>query len=455
MRRMASSFTKNKPVLPQELIDLILDKLALQTPQEESIAALQASSLVSRSFHSQSRRHLFSDIELVIDKSNLERASRLRRILQRGWNDKELVSVVRSLKLVLEVDARRAIYKARKTSVASAFLTKLGLNNNDQLKLVQLFAHSNLEALTVEAQARSFHIDPVLLQICSCRNLTSLRLVNIVNIPSSIITEALSSCCLFNLELCNILIIRDNQKAPDRPNQHRKQVLSRINRLEIRHVPYHSFFALLSSPLGGFKFPNLRILEVSTPSCSEEVDALRDLVQAFSPSLETLELERGAPPGFFPTGFIFLNHLTSLRTLKFTARCTTYRDFQSQLGLLNSLLASATSPAGIHSIKIRFCVQLYSGTQWVPDTTWRMASGWTTLDNLLVGKTFVDLQRVSLTVETLYADSSLPKNRYVAGPNSKLDAEIVLPATSASSSLSLSLEVYSVWFPRPMEYLYF
>ncbi|KDR70168.1 hypothetical protein GALMADRAFT_159992 [Galerina marginata CBS 339.88] len=460
---MAPSFTDNTRVLPQELINLILDKLAFQMPDEESLYTLRACSLVSRSFHSESRRHIFSEIEFIIDENTQKRASKLRSVLK--YKNAELASVTRTLKLVLPFHV--AMGGAQNNSTRSTFLMKLGVKENGWLKLVDVLKSSNLESLTVAVRARSsyqqlvnIYMDPGFFQICSKHNLKSLRLVNIGNVPASLIIEAFSSFYLSNLELCNISITAQDESSRSLSDQHSKNILSKINRLEMRRV-----LCLVPSQVSAlFKclnFPLLQTLVVSVPCYPEAAKELWDFIQGVAPTLATLELECGARPvvGFFPTEFVWLSNLGSLRKLKFAARSYSTGDLSSQLRLLNDLISSITAPVGIESIDFHFTIQSYAGypvrqhrNDRIPEATWKADPGWAPLDRLLIGEMLVNLRTINLNVEFFYHDPKLLKARHIAaGPNSSRDARAILPVTSTSPSIALSLDISTVCSPQSME----
>jgi len=75
---MALKTNTESPILPQEIVELILDEVAaLKSPE-----TLRACALVSKSFCFPSRRRLYSDILLVVDRYGQARARRLIKTLE-------------------------------------------------------------------------------------------------------------------------------------------------------------------------------------------------------------------------------------------------------------------------------------------------------------------------------------------------------------------------------------
>ncbi|KAF8876284.1 hypothetical protein CPB84DRAFT_414903 [Gymnopilus junonius] len=89
-------------ILPQEIVDLIIDAVAYSFFLDEDITrALLLCSLVRKPFHHAARRHLFSNIRFVMDDYANERATNLRRVLTHKSNE-DLLLRVRSVALVPE-----------------------------------------------------------------------------------------------------------------------------------------------------------------------------------------------------------------------------------------------------------------------------------------------------------------------------------------------------------------
>ncbi|KAF8875336.1 hypothetical protein CPB84DRAFT_1796595 [Gymnopilus junonius] len=86
--------------LPQEIINFITDEVANQRSDRNSAAlvSLRACSLVSKYFRSQSLRHIFSSINIVVGDSDQYRASSLLKPIQHRNSD-VIVQSVRSLQV--------------------------------------------------------------------------------------------------------------------------------------------------------------------------------------------------------------------------------------------------------------------------------------------------------------------------------------------------------------------
>jgi hypothetical protein len=98
---MAPKRNTQELVLPQEISEIIIDEVAaLNSPE-----TLRACALVSKSFCFPSRRHLFSDIFLVVDKWGQARARRLLRILENPDNV-GFTAHVQSLTIILDASSK-------------------------------------------------------------------------------------------------------------------------------------------------------------------------------------------------------------------------------------------------------------------------------------------------------------------------------------------------------------
>ncbi|KAF8960214.1 hypothetical protein BDZ97DRAFT_1922304 [Flammula alnicola] len=147
------------PVLPQEVINLIIDEIASEWTSDGNLSsALQACSLVSRAFHSQSQRHLFSHIEFEVDDLAQTRAVQLISILEHP-DGENLLSIIRSIAVFVDTrsskpltekasDVTRAaplnLYERSRDAVLDA-PENSGLQQNHVLRLLEIVTRINIE----------------------------------------------------------------------------------------------------------------------------------------------------------------------------------------------------------------------------------------------------------------------------------------------------------------------
>jgi hypothetical protein len=149
-------------ILPQEIVELIIDEVvALKSPE-----TLRTCALVSKSFCFPCRRHLYSDILLVVDRYVQARARRLIKTLETSRKEGFTVDV-RSLTLLLYVSSKlfqfisgptfgsRALsdLQSQKLKYIGFKIIKwLGLGENSLEKLLQLLMTSQLTSFTLSAR---------------------------------------------------------------------------------------------------------------------------------------------------------------------------------------------------------------------------------------------------------------------------------------------------------------
>ncbi|KIM42803.1 hypothetical protein M413DRAFT_124034 [Hebeloma cylindrosporum] len=341
------------PDLPQEIIDIIVRDIASQDLTRE---ALKACSLVSKSFCSSCRRHLFSDLELVSDKWQSQ-AARLMEILQNPDNV-GLVACVRSLTLV-DVPSRRTysflgsstlgrhLYETKLAALTLA--ARLRLREDNLIKALDLLVQApNLESFTLhvrrgisfwQREASTRTMKKAVLMACTAP-LTTVRLSNFFGIEGSLIARVIHCRTLKELALTNIAL----RYCDDDANLDLQPITSQIERLDLRRVSYLHVFRTMGRPnLPPFPmsypfvaFPHLRHLIISGPWLDAEVDALWHFMLGIADTLETLEMHeiKWQDP-------IQFGKLSSLRNLKILSSAIVDRSFDLELQITCRLLSTA------------------------------------------------------------------------------------------------------------------
>jgi hypothetical protein len=317
LNNMKVKLIRNTPDLPQEIIDIIVHEIA---SQDLARKALKACSLVSKSFSSSCRPHLFSDITLISNKFSQSRAARLVQILQNPDNV-GLVACVRSLTLIFDVPGPsktfpflgsralgRRLHKSKMMALTLA--GRLNVYENDITKALNLLMQAPLESFTLRGRRgvpdremeteearrkkRAFLI-ACIAPLTTLRTLCTLRLSNIDNIDESFIACVIRSSTLKELALRQITLRTRDEDA----NLDLQPITSQIERLDLRHISYMKVlrtmgrptFPASPMPYPFITFSRLRNLTISGPWPDFEADALWQFMLGVADTLETLEIE--------------------------------------------------------------------------------------------------------------------------------------------------------------------
>ncbi|KAF8960229.1 hypothetical protein BDZ97DRAFT_1922315 [Flammula alnicola] len=299
--------TETLPILPlpQEIINLIVDEVAVDSKTDkDSLDALRACSLVSRSFHCHSRRHLFSHIEFLGNKSGQKRAGRLVKILENRANT-DLVAGIRSLTLVLDMNSNwppamlhpdRLYSRSRKLYLRVT--SKLGRREDNLLKLLDILSRASLEIFALEAQGGSLdwisvnaRAKAIFLAIRSNPSLNSLRLSSIINLDPVLVAGEAPSNNLRELTLSNVGPLSASG-LPSRILPPSSNNLAGIERLDLLNTPHSYIFPLPSPPSASpsHYLPRLKSLVIDFPLSDVVLDGLWKFILQFSPTLESLDI---------------------------------------------------------------------------------------------------------------------------------------------------------------------
>ena len=314
---MKAKIIRKTPNLPQEIIDIIVLEIA---SQDSTRKALKACSLVSKSFCSSCRPHLFADIELVSNKFSRSRAAKLVQILQNPDNI-GLAACIRSLTLIFDVPGSRKAFSSlgsktfgrrlyKSKMMALGLTGRLDLYENDLTTALNLLMQAPLESFTLHAQrgvpdremetAEAKRKKKAILIACiaplpTLRTLHTLRLSNLDNIDESVIACVIRPSTLKELALRLVTLKVCDEDA----NLELQPVTSQIERLDLRHISYTQVlrtmgrptFPTLPLPYPFIIFSRLRSLTITGPWPDLEADMLWQIMLGVSDTLETLEIE--------------------------------------------------------------------------------------------------------------------------------------------------------------------
>jgi len=292
-------------ILPQEIVNLIVDEVASQNSPE----SLRACALISRSFSLPSRRQLFSEIEIVVDEAVQPRAKRLVKVLERGQYI-GLVAFVRSLKVVLVVppQQRPAAEDSsilQKSKQMATNIAKTFPRENYFLKLLELFVDAPLTCFALDGRGgypnwewTDERTNDVFRRLCTNPSLKSLRVSKVYNLRDTLIGELVLANTLQEFSLVAITQ-KPSIQGYIAVDSH-AEIRSRIEKLDIRRLSYGDIFRifgrptfplLLPSPYPFISFSNLHTLVITASSPDHTINMIWEFILGVANTLESLEIE--------------------------------------------------------------------------------------------------------------------------------------------------------------------
>ena len=240
------------PILPQEIVNLIVDEVASQNSPE----TLRSCALVSRSFSSPSRRELFSEIKIDVDETIQPRAKRLLKVLKRGQNV-HLMAFIRSLKIFLVSPQLEQRPSASSSSIFRQMATSISRNfpyENYLLKLLSFFVHVPLTSFALQGK-RGYAMWPwtdertneVVRQLCTISSLKSLQISKIYGLRIPLIGEIFRANTLQEFRVNEVslrLLLSQHFYAGDITAYSHAEISSRIEKLDIKRLSYLSFISM-------------------------------------------------------------------------------------------------------------------------------------------------------------------------------------------------------------------
>ncbi|KDR74470.1 hypothetical protein GALMADRAFT_227525 [Galerina marginata CBS 339.88] len=440
--------------LPQEIIDDIIDEVALATQETDQLGelpsteSLKACSLVSKAFLHRSRMYFLSHIRLVADTESGEKtAGRLVKLLRHKANSGLLAHDIRSLTFVVEVPCLhlprpRSTISTISRQKVSNLLKALDSSKSSSFEALGMLTQAHIQDFSLGAQngflnwnTHHQNIHPIFLRFCSGQSLTSLRLFNLSYVPEGILVNAFCAPNLKHLKLHTISIACVEEEDSGQVLTRSRPTVSKLEILEISRLSYTAVLQALricllpSASLSSY-FSYLRVLVVSVPSSLREMDVLWKFMLGVANGLESLDLQYDIWPGTAITrnGPIRLNQMTALRHLKFSSNAEiTPHELEPKLMSLTYLLASADSPSGLESIKANLYISsnLHLRKQAVHITrSLEIFSnpGWAAVDVALTGGFFTNLKIVAFDVNLFHYDPSIQRGYAI------LDDRITIPS---------------------------
>lgn len=444
------SLTLERPFLPQEIIDQIIQEVAslcYVNNQPMSLEPLKTCSLVSKSFHTTVRRQFFSRLDFAINKYSRRRADRLLKILV----DDSTLRNIRTFKVLCKGPISEQSF--HHLNISDFFSTrfrfrKLGarrtLNQNDCIySMLEAINRAPLSQFTLvgwrlpgNPMPPDIHFLNNLLQMLSNPALRSIRFGRLYWPPLVLIKHAFYSPGLKRLALADIYWPREShhpQYIGDTDNI--CLPLAPLERLDlIGRVPYIHLLSLLRTLAMGDaaslnvapKFPqfsHLRKLVVTVAVTEPEMNSLWEIMLGVAPFLENLLIM----PSFTGQGTLFisihsndvlkrlsrstdypwpssvcLSHFTALHHLHFTVG--TVNLWLNWESLIVSFLSSASAPMLLETVIIDLCIQLNS-PQHLREFL-LPSNGWSQLDDAINNRMFVHLTTVICNIRpfcTIYA----------------------------------------------------
>jgi len=298
-------------LLPPEILFLIIDSVSAECK------TMSTFSLVSRSFHSRARIHIFSQVILWVGREEFcrKRAVEFLRILKYKKNS-DLVSRIRSVKIVMEPEVRM-VYDAELDGypLGSKGLKKLMGIDTDPIKTaLTIFKTAPIEELVLDKSDGEFYdnrTSKLLFEICSNPNLKALSFERVKDLPYRFIMGSRSTQKLTRLALAQVTISDYDFQVPV-PTV--ASTAAGLETLELVRMPSKDFSnALLylshrlPSPISEC-FINLTNLVITYPQgIFERRKDVWNVILGVSGTLESLELRLStAPPDSGGVSLLFV-----------------------------------------------------------------------------------------------------------------------------------------------------
>ncbi|KAH9483126.1 hypothetical protein JR316_0005227 [Psilocybe cubensis] len=412
--------------LPQEIVELIIEYVAILKPVAEARTSLQACSLVSRSFSYWARQQLWRIIVFPLHSGTIKaahvfinkRANKFIRTLQK-IQDKGFISNIHSLHLVFE-DPPQTPYTPK------------------------ILQHRCLNPETSPLQM-------ALLQLLASATLRTFTLSNVTGLSAEIVIAA-----FFSKNLQEITIHRSVMRierrfggSPFIPKITGE--LANLTRLEITGGYYFEILYMLvkraeklriqPSPL----FPNLQTLVLSVPGHEDAMIMLCENILNFASNLQSVEFE--IHHAYFRGQFVSYDYLESFSHMDslFTFRLRTIAPStvkwveSSQRALLNFFTVRNLAKY-VRTIELH-----YQFSEWRTHTegdslgTFDQGEYWEAVDRLLTSEVFIHLELVKISISIRYYPSI--HNKTYPIPPEELDdfAEFTLPRINKASHIRLEL----------------
>ena len=286
-------------MLLSEIFDLIIDAVSAEW------RAMKTFSLVSRSFHSRARIHLFSQVILWVGKkeSCRKRAVEFLRILKYKKNS-DLISRIRSVKIVAYPREYWPPYDVEPDShpLSSKGLLKLVGVDTDPIKTaLTIFKNAPIEELILNESDGKFHdrTCKLLFEICSNPNLKALSFECIHDLLYKFIVGGRPAQKLTRLALAQVTISDDFQLpaptvAPPSAEIETLELVRMTSKDILKMLRYLSH--RLPSPISEC-FQNLKNLVITLPQGNfDERKVVWNVILGVAETLESLELRLSTAP---------------------------------------------------------------------------------------------------------------------------------------------------------------
>jgi hypothetical protein len=263
-------------------------------------------SLVSRSFHSRARIHIFSQVTLWVGKEEFcrKRAVDFLRILKYKKNS-DLISRIRSVKIVVQLEVR-IVYDAELDGypLGSKGLKKLMGIDTDPIKTaLTIFKTAPIEELVINKSDGEFYdnrTSKLLFEICSNPNLKALSFECVKNLPYRFIRGSRSAQRLTRLALAQVTISDYNFQVPLPTVASTAAGLETLELVRMASNDFLRVFCYLShrllSPISE-SFINLTNLVITYPQgIFEQRKYVWNIILSVAGTLESLELRLSTAP---------------------------------------------------------------------------------------------------------------------------------------------------------------
>ena len=297
--------------LPDDIIHLIVDEIA----SSGDLTSLRACAAVSWAVNSYARKHLFSDIQFLLDSSANKRAKRLVQLLRHPRNQ-DLHTRIRSLTVVVgdvPAEGTRAVIQKSRASLRKAVANLVSPTVDYVSILFQLFSNISLTAFTLKPQFNTEDLESHSQTVIAhwptlCEKMPAGVLSGLIhNIACKPGLQSLTFRWIWGMPV-TLLIGSDISTSLQKLNIHRssftpgeaiseddsRRFSKRVNDLKALTLIAQGPVLQLILPL---EYPSLTTITVNIPSQPDELSRLLQLLSSASRTLISLTLQNLASFG--------------------------------------------------------------------------------------------------------------------------------------------------------------
>ncbi|CAA7261010.1 unnamed protein product [Cyclocybe aegerita] len=331
----------NRPItvsvmIPQEILDLIIDQLGHNLDDGDSHRSLLACSLTNRAINHRCRKYLFSTIAAPIEPSATVHRPRVLLLTKILKNNPRLTDYVRHLRIL-----QRVTRKAVQEDFTQHFPTVVSILLRDGCRLETLtmpYVHSSSSSISAMYSNMILTVQHAIFDMLRGSTISTIKLSNLTSVPPSILFQ---SPHLKHLELNEVIFLPCPELA-DPPGSENVLKLETL----IIHRFLSNFLSIFTTTMeGGLKHLDCRIAGLSDAKGFESVlahsrSSLEEL--SFSTASNAISLSQCF------SSALNLDHYPSLRKLSIGLALIDHARYAAREDSL--LLVRPSKPAPLQSL---------------------------------------------------------------------------------------------------------